>query len=253
MSSRLSVLFDKDIDERVFCLQGLNDHHNYSFMFSADKPVIQRGEVSKVTATLLDDGVPLAGEEISFLLNGVTTTAVTDEFGEASISYTGSGVGQVPIQASYRTFLQETFVLWDTLFYDNAVSTDYNPNWENYNNNLTVARDNLGTLLTNTSGNNGYLMATRTPPSSFTVEFDVIAIEHSVSVAYYSQTTDRIRIDTRATAGDTVKIEHNDGENKVYVNEELVFTNTTSNKQYISFRLENNASFKYKNFKLYSI
>ena len=149
--------------------------------------------------------------------------------------------------------LQETFVLWDTLFYDNAVSTDYNPNWENYNNNLTVARDNLGTLLTNTSGNNGYLMATRTPPSSFTVEFDVIAIEHSVSVAYYSQTTDRIRIDTRATAGDTVKIEHNDGENKVYVNEELVFTNTTSNKQYISFRLENNASFKYKNFKLYSI
>ncbi len=150
-------------------------------------------------------------------------------------------------------FLQETYEVLDTLFYDIGLDTDYNTNWENYNNLLTIARDNLGTLLTNTSGNNGYWISTRNFPSSFVVEFDIVSVDGATSVAYSASSSSRIRIDTRATGGDIFKVEYNNNENKVYVNGELVFTNTTSNEQYVGLRLENNAVFKYKNFKLYSI
>jgi len=232
--------------------------HNYSIDIVADNPIIQSGDTSIITATLLDGIDPVINESLSYILSNKGTvvgsgSALTNSNGQITINYVGAGLGDIDVEVSYGTLLQETFVLWDTFFYDNGLDSDYNPNWENYNNYLNIARDNLGTLLTNTSGNTGYWVSTRNFPSSFVVEFDIISVNGSTSVAYSSLPASRLRIDTRASGGDKFKIEYNNNENKIYVNEELISTNTTSNEQYISLRLENNASFKYKNFKLYSV
>lgn len=59
----------------------------------SDKRFVSSGEVATVTATVLDGtGEPLEGLTLQFNVNGMLYTRVTDENGQATWSYTGTGV-----------------------------------------------------------------------------------------------------------------------------------------------------------------
>lgn len=152
---------------------------------------------------------------------------------------------------NFSIFLQETFVLRDVSFYDKAISTDYNNTWENYNNRLNVVRDAQGTLLTNTNNASGYWTAINNPPSQFAVEFDVISINGNVYIAYDNE--NKIRLDSRVTNGDKVKLEYNNGSTDIYVNGSLVSTLSTTGLRYIAFLIYPNNTVKYKEFMIYPI
>ena len=57
-------------------------------------------------------------------------TAITDENGVATFTYTGTGAGKMNIVAESGGFVSETFVVLDTLFYDGMITgNDNNSSW----------------------------------------------------------------------------------------------------------------------------
>ena len=66
---------------------------------SVDNQYIEYGETATVTAVFTtESGTAMEGLTIGFDVNGVVTTKVTDENGEASITYTGTGnIGKVTV------------------------------------------------------------------------------------------------------------------------------------------------------------
>ena len=96
--------------------------HNYNLSITADKDIISSTEVATLTATLSDNSTPVSGETLNYQIKHGNTVIdsgmkTTDSNGEATISYTGSGVGDVDIVVEYGTLLQETFVVEDCLKY----------------------------------------------------------------------------------------------------------------------------------------
>lgn len=169
-------------------------------------------------------------------------------------SYTGVGAGKINIVAESGTLQSEQYELLDALFYDEGIQSSYNQNWTNYNNVLTISRDTSGTLMKNeTEGNGGYYIALSsfTFPS-FAVEFNILTIENNCYISY-DGITSRVRFDTKATAGDNVRLEYDNGTNNLYVNDELVDTSTTSTLRQVAFLVYSNAQLKYKEFKVYPI
>ncbi len=80
------------------------------------------GDVATITATLKDNGVVVSGETLSYeIKHGQTTidtgTYTTDNNGQISISYTGTGVGDVSVIISYGSLLQERYEILDTKWY----------------------------------------------------------------------------------------------------------------------------------------
>lgn len=153
----------------------------YNLSLTADKSIIQNDESVIVTALLTMDGSVCSGESLSYTVKhgssvidgGILTT---DSSGQATISYTGTGVGDVTFTVEYGTLLQETYELIDATFYDKATSTDYNSNW--INSNYTISRDTEGTMLTNNQSS-GWVSC-KTPTISFpttgktVIEFDIV-------------------------------------------------------------------------------
>ena len=97
--------------------------HNYSLSLSGTS-LIQTGDNTTVTATLKDNGIAVEGETLDYeIKHGDTTistgtTSATDSNGQATISYTGTGVGNVNVIVSKESMLlQEIFVLVDVNVY----------------------------------------------------------------------------------------------------------------------------------------
>ena len=63
-------------------------------------------------------------------------TGVTDENGEATITYTGTGAGKLNIVAESGTFVSETLSVMDTLLYDTGTDPNHNI-WTGSTSNLT--------------------------------------------------------------------------------------------------------------------
>ena len=146
----------------------------------SDKDVIKSSETATVTATLTKNGVAVTGETLNYeiLHNGSVISSgsvVTDGNGEAEITYTGTGVGEVNITVEYGIFLQETYELYDTYFYDNDVDSDI---W-----NLTNATLNrsLGysELTESTTGTTANIITKNTllMDSSHIIEFDLYQVD----------------------------------------------------------------------------
>ena len=80
---------------------------------TGDKDIIQSGETATVTVTLTKNGVAISGETLSYTIKNrigtMTRTITTGNDGTATISYTGSGVGEVNITVEHGTLLQETY------------------------------------------------------------------------------------------------------------------------------------------------
>lgn len=157
--------------------------------------------------------------------------------------------------------LQETFVVYDTLFHDEAVTGKKNNNWLNPSSNITVTTDETGTLLNNTSSNAMHYWANNYNQynTGFIIEFDLL----SYSDNYY--TGFRILGDTNHILyfkeqnipqschlriicnGTSIKYQIDNGQVVDWIT-------TDSTSYYLGFRLTTvDYNIKYKNFKIYSI
>lgn len=96
--------------------------HNYSINITADNPIIQSGDTSIITATLLDATDPVINESLSYTLTNKGTvvgsgSALTNSNGQITINYVGAGLGDIDVEVSYGTLLQETYGITDAWKY----------------------------------------------------------------------------------------------------------------------------------------
>ena len=99
--------------------------HNYDLDLTCATPIIQTGGSASVVATLTDNSVAVSGVTLDYeVKHGSTTissgtTSATDANGQATISYNGTGVGDVDVIVSKSSMsLQETFVIEDCVYYN---------------------------------------------------------------------------------------------------------------------------------------
>ena len=94
--------------------------HDYDLTLSCSTPMIRVDDTAVVVASLTKDSFAFAGETLTYQIKHDNTvidsgSAVTDSNGEISITYTGTGVGDVDVIVTYnnQTFLEKTYVLED--------------------------------------------------------------------------------------------------------------------------------------------
>ena len=97
----------------------------YDLALSSNTPIIQSSNNAVVTALLTRNGSAYGSQTLSYTIkHGSTTidsgTATTNNSGQATITYTGTGAGDVQVEVSYSTLLQETYELQDCNYYDVA-------------------------------------------------------------------------------------------------------------------------------------
>lgn len=90
-------------------------------------PIIEVGGTSVITATLTKNGLPYVNQEIGYQIkHGSTIIGADSDFtnnaGQITISYTGTGVGDVDIIVTFSALVQETFTVEDCKFYDDMSS-----------------------------------------------------------------------------------------------------------------------------------
>ena len=92
-------------------------------------PIIEVGGTSVITATLTKNGLPFVNQEISYEIKHGSTIIDTDSdftnnSGQITISYTGTGVGDINIIASFDSSVQETLAIEDCVVYRETLSTN---------------------------------------------------------------------------------------------------------------------------------
>lgn len=92
-------------------------------------PIIEVGGTSVITATLTKNGLPYVNQEINYeIKHGSTVIDADSDFtnnsGQITISYTGTGVGDISIIASFGSSAEETFTVEDCLVYRETLSTN---------------------------------------------------------------------------------------------------------------------------------
>ena len=100
--------------------------HDYSLTVTGDS-ILQSGDTDNIIATLKDNSVVVSGEILSYTIKHGSTVIdsgsdTTDSNGEISISYTGTGAGDVEVIVSYGSLLQETYDVIDYVSYDDATT-----------------------------------------------------------------------------------------------------------------------------------
>lgn len=189
-------------------------------------------------------------------------TAVTDSNGEATITYTGTGAGKLNVVAESGTFVSEIYELWDTLFYDEATSSDTknNTGWTNYRG--TLSFDNATKIEIATGETNTIYTRTFTLGDGLAIEFD-LNVNFSSSQIFRlcndwstvgSATKSSLNLSDNSWAH--IKIVLQNGAGLIYrsINDTnpISFNYTALTRFY--FFIENaDDSLKYKNFKIYPI
>ena len=119
-------------------------NHTTTLSLSSTKDIIETGETATITALLEQDGSAYSGQTLTYqILNGSTVidsgSDTTDANGEISISYTGTGIGDVDIIVSYSS-LTETYAIEDCQYYNTSEVTRTSTNGSTiYDNNMSVA------------------------------------------------------------------------------------------------------------------
>lgn len=92
-------------------------------------PIIETGGTSVITATLTRNGLPFVNQEIGYQIKHGSTiidadSDFTNNSGQITISYTGTGVGDVDIIVIFSATVQETFTVEDCIVYRETLSTN---------------------------------------------------------------------------------------------------------------------------------
>jgi hypothetical protein len=107
-------LYNPSNDSNYFNV--VNPNIELSLVTSAQ--IIETGDSVTITATLTEDELPLVGEEIEYKIitySGTTSNSdFTNNAGQITISYTGTGLGDIEISVSYND-LEETVVIEDCI------------------------------------------------------------------------------------------------------------------------------------------
>ena len=166
---------------------------SYNLSVTASDDIIQSGNTTTLTATLTDNSVPLTGETLSYeIKHGNTTissgTRTTDNNGQATISYVGTGIGDVDVIVSYGS-LEETYDIQDLLLYDNAsvdkssttfgtpVNIRMSSNWS-----ISHTNDSYAIYGSTTNGAVGcFPLAILSSLTEYTLEFDSYTTVQSVN------------------------------------------------------------------------
>lgn len=109
--------------------------------------------------------------------NGVATLDYDAEGNELSSSgYVGQGVGEVDISASAvidgSTFVSETYSVWDTINYDNAIDGDAREIWNAPTGSGILSRLEDSSKFYEESGSQSLLTTTISVKDNFCIEFD---------------------------------------------------------------------------------
>lgn len=103
--------------------------HAYNLSLTGTS-IIESGNIDNITCTLLDNGSPVSGERLNYIIkHGDTiiderTTNATDSNGQTTIMYGSDGVGDVDVIVSYGSYIQETFVIEDCIVYRETLSSN---------------------------------------------------------------------------------------------------------------------------------
>ena len=235
----------------------------YQITVTADKPIIQEDETATLTAQLKYNGSAVSGKTLTYkILHGSTVidsgSDTTNNQGKITITYTGTAVGQVDVIVTYGSLLIETFVLWDTIKYDNATQSSYNDSiWSSVS---AMDRQAEQTSLSSTSATSPYI----TISGDITIEFDVKSVstgstspiigirDNSNTILLSAQRNANLRM----TSGEWYHI-------KITINDnQCVILNTTNDYNVngdvtgygrFYFRIGANEEIHFKNVKIYSV
>lgn len=91
--------------------------------------IIEAGNTSVITATLTKNSLPFVNQEIEYKIKVGSTiidsdSDFTNNAGQITISYTGTGVGDVDVIVSYASYAQETFTVQDCILYRETLSSN---------------------------------------------------------------------------------------------------------------------------------
>ena len=162
----------------------------YDLSLTTDKTIITEDETSTVTATLTYNMEPIADETVSYTIRQGATiidtgSDTTDSNGQIEVEYTGTSIGKITIQITYDT-LTETSIIYDTIFYDPAITGQKNTNYTT-GRALTVTTNNIDTIISSTMSNsgNGRYMQNTGLTGDFEVEFNIKTIYKSNVGIYF--------------------------------------------------------------------
>ena len=195
--------------------------------------------------------------------------AVTGTNGKCVIPYTGVGVGRLQMRGQYeedgRVIQSETFVVLDTLFYEDGTTGTPNPNWVKNGGNFDVTPSTDGITISNNftwavyyRANLGDTSTTRDYTLPVCVEFDFL--ESSDNSKWYLQFDDgsdmSIRGDIIQVTNDchvTIRATSTDTFIKVDNGTERALGYAVASPTGVALRLQGGASLKFKDFKIYPI
>ena len=129
--------------------------------------IIESGDTDTITATLFDGSTPVSGETLSYQVKYGSTvldsgSGTTDSNGQISISYTGTGIGDIDVIVKLDdSSLQETFTIEDCVVYRETLSSNITD--------LTL-------------------------PAKYTLEFDMPSTSNSTYAIIGTDTTHRILV-----------------------------------------------------------
>lgn len=189
-------------------------------------------------------------------------TAVTDENGEATITYTGTGAGKLNIVAESGTFVSETYELIDGLFQDVGVNSDCSK-WHKTAS-ITTSSDGTGATVSNSTSQDHYFRANIGDTSDvqdfqppYCVEFEIISYTGTVNFMNWASGRNGVKSFSQLgiTTNNKVKIVDNGNSIKYYVDgvdKNLDVNIVATSKNAVGFSV-NNGSFTFKNFVIYPI
>ena len=163
------------IDFKNITVYSLGD--NYSLELTGDS-IVEKDSTVTVTGVLINNSMPVEGETLSYEVKHGSTVIdsgsdTTDSNGEISISYTGTGVGDVEVIVSYGSLLQETYAIEDCYFYD-TLTTDKNL-FSIRRGTGTLTYSNTGlTFRDSTSSETNVLFSEQLPTTDYEVSYDIV-------------------------------------------------------------------------------
>ena len=193
-------------------------------------------------------------------------SGTTDSNGRATHTYTGVGAGELDVVASLDNPIvsgsvqSEPYSIWDTLFFDDGVTSPKTANWNNYQSRLTVTVDETGTtLLRDASSGTGYYLTPSAYATPFVMEFEMVSISNKtncgIDFAVNGNDNNKTFNALVINSGDAIKLTYDGTTIKVYRNgsstpNEIALS--VSGNIDIGFVVGVNESIKFKDLKIYS-
>lgn len=189
-------------------------------VFGSEEYLVAKNQSIVLDAVAYNGAVPIPN--LLMTINNVKT--ITDENGRSKISYMGQGNGEVEITAKCGYTEATTTVMDYLMYWKPSENRKYNVDYS-LRRSLTVLEMYSGIRLSSEPQNSAsiYFTYPNSQNESWTWEFTVKSFPSShIQICGYTRTY------TQLKANDTVKVVVSDGSRKIYINDNLVDTETNA-------------------------